>query len=110
MVVLNWSNYVYERWHSTLVMWAVLAFTYIINIWFIRILPITELFSGICHILFFVAIAIVMLVLGRNASAGFVFKTFINETGWENSGVAWFIGLLPNIWCIIGKLAASYDA
>lgn len=102
LVVLNWPNYVFERWHSVLMMWGFVAVSYAINVWFVRILPATELFAGICHILFFVALAAVILAIGRNADAEFVFTTFVNETGWSDNGVAWFIGLLPNIWCLTG--------
>lgn len=45
-----------------------------------------------------------MLVLGHKngGSAEFVFSAYINETGWKNKGVAWFIGLLPSVWCLVG--------
>ncbi len=105
LVVLNWPNYGFERWHTTLMMWCILLGAYVINVWAVRILPVTEMFSGACHILFFIILTIVMIVLGhRNgATADFVFTTFIDETGWDSKGVAFFIGLLPCIWCIVGK-------
>jgi choline transport protein len=84
-------------------MWALVLIAYIQNIWGIRLLPMFELFSGMMHILVFLAIFVVMLVIGRNADAKFVFTTFVNESGWSNNGVAWFIGLLPSIYSIIGK-------
>ncbi|KAF2468871.1 amino acid transporter [Lindgomyces ingoldianus] len=102
VVVLNHHSYVFERWHTTLIMWLVVGITYIVNVWGIKLLPAFELFSGVLHILLFVVLFIVMLVFGRNASAKFVFTGFVNETGWENKSVAWFIGLLPCIWCIVG--------
>ena len=103
LVVLNFSKYTFERWHTTLMMWCVLLLAYCVNIWAVEILPATELFAGVCHVLFFFALAIPMLVLGhRNGStAEFVFTTFINETTWDG-GVAWFIGLLPCIWSFVG--------
>jgi amino acid transporter len=103
MVILNWPDYGFERWHTTLIMWACLALTYVVNVYGIGLLPATELFAGTCHVLFFIIFAVVMLVMGRHSNADFVFTTFINETGWESSGVGFFIGLLPCIWCIIGK-------
>ncbi|KAJ9643988.1 hypothetical protein H2199_003854 [Coniosporium tulheliwenetii] len=102
LAILNWPDYGYERWHSTLMMWAIVAITFAINVWGIKLLPATELFAGICHVLFFVAVSVPMLVLGRNASPDLVFKTYINQTGWSNDGVAFFIGLLPCVWCIVG--------
>ncbi len=104
MVVLTQPNYVFERWHTTLMMWLLLAIAYVVNIWGIQLLPVTELFAGICHVLFFVILAIVMLVLGHHngATADFVFTAYINETGWSNNVVGWFIGLLPSVWCCVG--------
>ncbi|KAF2190091.1 amino acid transporter [Zopfia rhizophila CBS 207.26] len=101
LIILNYPSYTFERWHTTLIMWLVILVTYIVNVWGIKLLPMFELFSGAMHILLFVVLFIVMLAMGRNASADFVFTGFINETGWSNNGVAWFIGLLPCIWCIV---------
>lgn len=86
-------------------MWLLLGIAYAVNIWGIRILPVTELFAGILHILLFLILGIVMLALGHKnggASADFVFKTYINETGWSSNGAAWFIGLLPCLWSLVG--------
>jgi choline transport protein len=93
-----------ERWHATLIMWAVVLIAYIQNLWGIRLLPMLEVFAGFMHVFTFLAVFLVMLIMGRNASAEFVFTGFINQTGWESNGVAWFIGLLPAIWTLVGML------
>jgi len=102
VAVLNNPAYVPERWHTTLLMWAVVLVSFIQNIWGIKLLPAFEMFAGGMHVLLFLALFVVMLVMGRNASADYVFTGFVNETGWENKSIAWFIGLLPCIWCIVG--------
>ncbi|KAH7074675.1 amino acid/polyamine transporter I [Paraphoma chrysanthemicola] len=102
VAILNNPAYVPERWHTTLLMWAVVLVSYAQNIWGVGLLPAFELFAGAMHVLLFIVLFITMLVLGRNASAEFVFTGFVNQTGWENRGVVWFVGLLPCIWCIIG--------
>jgi choline transport protein len=102
VVVLNYSDYIFKRWHTTLIMWLVVLISFAQNVYGIKLLPVFELFSGAMHVLLFIALFIIMLVMGRNASAEWVFTGFINETGWENRGVAWFIGLLPCVWCIVG--------
>ncbi|KAF2796058.1 amino acid transporter [Melanomma pulvis-pyrius CBS 109.77] len=102
LVVLNYPFYNFERWHTSLIMWLVVLISFVQNVYGIKLLPVFELFSGAMHILLFVALAVLLLVMGRNASARWVFTGFVNETGWENQGVAWFIGLLPCIWCIVG--------
>jgi choline transport protein len=104
VVILNNPGYVPERWHATLIMWAIVLISYAQNLWAIELLPIFEVFTGFMHVLGFLAVSLVMLIMGRNASADFVFTGFIDQTGWKNNGVAWFIGLLPCIWCIAGTL------
>lgn len=99
---LNNPEYMLERWHTTLIMWAIILVSYAQQIWAIKILPMLEVFTGALHILMFLIIFIVLLVLGRNASTEFVFTGFVNETGWESNGIAWFIGLLPCIWTFVG--------
>ncbi|KAL1644092.1 hypothetical protein SLS61_008922 [Didymella pomorum] len=101
-IVFSNSTYMPERWHTTLIMWLVVLVAWVQNVWGVRLLPTLELFAGGLHVLMFFVFCIIMLAMGRNASADFVFTGFINETGWDNNPVAWFIGLLPSIWCVIG--------
>jgi choline transport protein len=109
LVKLNNPEYVMQRWHTTLIMWAIVMLAYSQHMWTIKMLPMVEVFTGALHILMFFAIFVVMMVMGRNATAEFVFTGFVNETGWENDGVAWFIGLLPSIWAIAGTYVAQSD-
>jgi choline transport protein len=104
---LNNPDYVLERWHTTLVMWAITLLSYAQQIWAIKFFPILSVFTGALHVIMFLVIFIVLLVLGRNADANFVFTGFVNETGWESNGVAWFIGLLPCIWCFVGMTSCT---
>lgn len=103
VAILNNPDYVPERWHTTLLMWAIMAVAIAQNIWGIKLLPIFELFAGGMHVSLFLAIFIIMLILGRNSSAEFVFTNYVNESGWENRGIAWFIGLMPAIWAVVGQ-------
>lgn len=106
-IVFSNSTYMPERWHTTLIMWLVVLVAWVQNVWGVRLLPTLELFAGGLHVLMFFVFCIIMLAMGRNASADFVFTGFINETGWDNNPVAWFIGLLPSIWCVTGKQSHS---
>lgn len=108
-MIFNYPSYIFERWHTTLIMWLVLLISWIQNIWGIKLLPGFELLSGGLHILMFVVLFIIMLVMGRNSSAEFVFTGFVNQTGWDNDVVAWFIGLLPCIWCIVGMCVFKFE-
>ncbi|EAT81366.2 hypothetical protein SNOG_10867 [Parastagonospora nodorum SN15] len=102
IVKLNNPGYVIERWHTTLIMWAIVLVAYLQHMWTIKLLPVLEMFMGTLHILMFLALFLVMLIMGRNASAEFVFTGFVNQTGWKSNGVAWFVGLLPAIFAFVG--------
>jgi choline transport protein len=104
LMILNNSEYVPERWHATLLMWAISLIAFVQNIWGIKLLPALEVFAGCMHVGLFFVLFIIMLVLGRNATAEYVFTGFVNQSGWQNDGVAWFVGLLPCIWSIVGML------
>lgn len=97
IAVFSNGSYSPERWHTTLIMWLVVVIAWMQNVWVNRLLPVSELFAGCFHVLMFASFCIVMLTIGRNASADCVFKGFVNETDWDNNAVAWFIGSLPRM-------------
>ncbi|PLN76946.1 GABA permease [Aspergillus taichungensis] len=95
MVMLEHPEYESQRWHGTLLMWAVLLIPIIINIFARRLLPLIEICVGVMHVVFLpVAIAIFVIMAPRNPNA-FVWETFVSGlSGWENPGVVFSIGLL----------------
>ncbi len=111
LVVLNFpDSYTYQRWHGTLLMWAITLVVLIINIWLIKLLPVIELVAGICHVAFFVALIIPLLVLAPKTSPEFVFTKLISDqSGWTNPGITWCLGLLTVTWCFVGR-PSSYGS
>jgi amino acid transporter len=108
LLVLNDPGYVYERWHGTLLYWAVLAVALVINTMAIKLLPAIEVTMMILHVGLYVVLLIAMLVLApTKGSASFVFTTFTNPSGWESDGVAWCIGMLSAAYVMIGMWQAS---
>jgi len=103
LIILNYPEYEPQRWHGTLIMWAYLGVQFVTNVWGIRLLPVVEMIGGVCHIVFFILILVVLVVLAPKSSADFVFTQFINEGGWESNGVSWCIGLLTVVYCFVGK-------
>jgi choline transport protein len=106
LVVLNFSDsYVFQRWHGTLLMWAISLVVLVINIWSIKLLPAIEMLAGICHVVFFVVLLVTLVVLAPKSSPEFVFTTLISDqSGWNNPGISWCIGLLTVTWCFVGML------
>jgi amino acid transporter len=102
MVVLNYPNYVPERWHGTLLAWAVMIFSFTVNVYGIKILPVIQLVGGICHVAFFVALIIPLVLLSPRSTAEFVFTERLSNGGWSD-GLSWCIGLLTVTYCFLGK-------
>ncbi|KAF7554873.1 hypothetical protein G7Z17_g2594 [Cylindrodendrum hubeiense] len=111
LLVLNLSpdNYTFERWHGTLIYWAILLAAACICIFCSNLLPLLEKLSMALHVILFLVIVIVMCVVSPTKnSAAFVFTTFENNSGWSNDGVAWCIGLLSSCYVVIGYDGATH--
>jgi choline transport protein len=95
LIIQNNPTYVPERWHGTLLTWAVIALPVFCNIFARRILPTLEIIGVIGHFVFFIALVTTLCVLSPRGTADFVFTTTITGlSGWKSSGIQWCIGLL----------------
>ena len=56
----------------------------------------------------FIAVIVVLSVMGSHHDAAFVFTSFQNETGWSSNGVAWCLGLLTTTYGFVGYDAAAH--
>ena len=110
VIILNHESYNPKAWHLTLIMWAIIALTLVINIFFIRILPHIESLAGICHILFFFALLIPLVYLAPQSKASFVFGAFENHGGWKQDGISWCVGLLTAVFPLVGKSTTTYGS
>ncbi|KAF9879584.1 hypothetical protein CkaCkLH20_03127 [Colletotrichum karsti] len=110
LLVLNYpDSYTFERWHGTLLYWAVLVCSACVCVFCSRILPLLEKITMGLHIGFFVIILIAMVVVApEKHSAAFVFTTFENNSGWSNDAVAWCIGLLSCCYVLAGYDGATH--
>lgn len=105
LLVLQYEEYVYKRWHGTLLYWAVLFFATFVNIYGSRVLPSVENLSMVLHVVLFIVLLVVMLVLSPTKhSAEYVFTHFENNSGWANNGLAWCIGLLSSCYVLAGNV------
>jgi hypothetical protein len=95
LVIFNYPDYVPERWHATLIMWAFTILPFIGNFWFRRLLNPLEAVGAVLHVLFFIVSIITLVVLAQRSTASFVFQTLTHGvSGWNNPAVAFGIGLL----------------
>ncbi|KLP12781.1 HNM1-Choline permease [Fusarium fujikuroi] len=110
LLVLNYpDSYVFQRWHGTLLFWAVLLGSACICIFCSNKLPLIEKLTLVLHVTFFIAIIVTMAVTSPTKhSAEWVFSHFENNSGWGNDAVAWSIGLLSSCYVLIGYDGATH--
>lgn len=104
LIVLNYPNYIFERWHGTLLCWAVMIVTFAVNVYGIKILPFVQLVGGTLHVVFFIALIVPLVLLAPRSTPEFVFTELLNEGGYKSDGLSWCIGLLTVTYCFLGEL------
>ena len=100
--VLNYPDYVFQRWHGTMLFWAIMLLAASVNIFGIRILPHIESLALILHIGYWFVLIVPLVYLAPQSSNEFVFATSINAGGWSSYGVSWCIGLLTTVYSLAG--------
>jgi amino acid transporter len=101
LLVLNDPSYNYQRWHGTLILYAVLLVTVFVNTVAVRVLPALEGVIVILHVLGFLAILIPLVHLAPQSSTEFVFATWSNQSGYPD-GLSWFVGLTTSSVLFVG--------
>ncbi|OCL10710.1 amino acid transporter [Glonium stellatum] len=103
MIIFNYPNYVPQRWHATLLMWACTVVPVVCNFYARRTLVALEMIGGICHFLFFIITVVVLGILAPRSTNEFVWTTSVSGiSGWDNPGVAFCLGLLVPAFCLAG--------
>ena len=94
LLILNYPSYDYQRWHGTLLFYAVLAFALFVNTYLGRLLPQIESMMFLFHIMGFFGVLIPLVYLAPHQSANEVFTTFLNLGDWSTNGLSFFVGLI----------------
>lgn len=100
---LNNPDYVPQRWHLTLIIFAMLILEALMNMYTFWLIPWIELMAGILHIVLFIIFVVVLVTLAPRHTADFVFFDRATASGWDNSFVSWNLGLLTPTWGFVGK-------
>ena len=108
LVKLNYESYVYERWHGSMLFWAVVIVSTCVNVFGIKILPHLETIAGIFHVCLFFVFLVPLIYLSPHPTAAAVFTDFENSSGWNNNAVSWCIGLLTVTYPFIGMAKSCY--
>lgn len=111
IISLDHPEYEIQRWHGTLLTWAVISGCIFVNVVIPAWLPRFEVFILVFHICGFFAILVTLLVmtpeLGSNAS---VWLTTRNEGGWPTQGLSYCVGFLGNVATFVGADASVHLA
>lgn len=105
IVTFNYPDYVPERWHLTLVIFAMLIIECFMNMYTFFLIPWIELAAGVLHVALFITFVVVLVIMAPRHSADFVFFESSTSSGWSNGFVSWNLGLLTPTWGFVGKHA-----
>lgn len=95
LIIFHDATYVPQAWHVVLLMWAILVFAIVGNLYLRRMLNVFESIGGVCHVLFWVACIVVITTLGDRTNAKFVFTSITSGiSGWKNPGLCFHLGLM----------------
>lgn len=72
------TEYTPQRWHSTLIMWALKLCPFIGNFWLPRFINILETVGAVCHVMFFLASIVTLAAMAEKSPPTYVFKTSIH--------------------------------
>lgn len=102
LLVLTDPQYIFVRWHGTLLVIALSAFCIIFNTVLAKRLPMVEGIILCIHILGFAGVLIPLWVLAPLNSPKLVFTEFLNLGGWDTKGLSFFVGLFAPVYSLIG--------
>ena len=102
LIVLNNPDYDFQRWHGTLLFWAVIFVGVLVNTVMLSLLPKLECLILIIHVLGFFGVLIPLVYMAPHGTASEVFTMFLNEGGWQTTGLSFFIGLTGNVFAFLG--------
>ncbi|KAL6251538.1 hypothetical protein RBB50_001747 [Rhinocladiella similis] len=102
LIAENIPGYTPERWHLTLIMWALLISVGLMNMYTFWVIPWLELTAGILHVVLFIIFMVVLVTLAPRHDSHFVWFTDSTQSGWDSSFVAFNLGMLAPAWGFIG--------
>lgn len=107
LLVLNHDGYEFERWHGTLLFYAIIGLSLFINTYLARLLPKIEAMVLAIHVVGFICILVPLICLAPHGSAKDVFATFNNGGRWDTQGLSFFVGVPTTMFAFIGTLSVT---
>lgn len=107
LLVLNYPDYDFQRWHGTLLLWAVTLFATFFNTYLATHLPKVEGAVLILHIVGFFGILITLTYLAPHGTPQDVFATYLTLGGYS-PGLSFFVGLITTVFAFLGADGAVH--
>ena len=102
LISLNNPDYVPQRWQSSLLTIAVVAFCVFINTVLARKLPLVEGSLAVLHFAGLFVVIIILWTLAPKNNAHDAFLQITNGGGWPSDGMSMMVGLYPMVVCLLG--------
>lgn len=108
LLVLNYpDSYVYQRWHGTLLVIAVLIFGALFNIFLATRLHLVEGCILIIHVYGIICILAPLWILSPRSTSNFAWEKF-QDPGWGSSGLSSLIGMQAAVVPLLGADASVH--
>lgn len=110
LITLSMPSYQAQGWHGTLFSIAITFFAITLNTVFVNKLPLIENFGMILHVSGFVALVVVLWVMGPHSDPKTVWTNFEDNSGWGSDGLSTLVGILGPIVTLIGSDSSCHLA
>jgi choline transport protein len=110
MIALNRADYTVPAWHGALLTIGAVLLTIVFNTVLLRKLPTFEGGMLVLHVFAFIAVFVVLWVMGDKAPAAQVFTEFSDPQGWGSVSFAFKIsGQVPLLTRTLSVQCGSFD-
>ncbi|KAL5121435.1 hypothetical protein ACEQ8H_000506 [Pleosporales sp. CAS-2024a] len=109
LVINSQTSYKPERWHGTLLVFALIAVALLFNTFLFKVLPQIETAVLVLHIVLFVIFLLVITVMSpTKRSNAQVWTLFLSEGGYKSQGLSFFVGLITPLFAFSGADGAVH--
>ena len=108
LVALNYPDYNFQKWHATLIFYAIIAVALFTTTYLGRLFPKFEAIVLVLHIVGFFAILITMVYLSPKAAPSDVFGLFINGGGFSTDAQSFLVGTVSVMFNFIGMISSVF--
>lgn len=102
LVTINYPDYSPANWQGTLMVWAVVAVMWVMNVYGARAMPIFQNVFLVLHVFGFLTLIVIFWILSSRTTAKAVFTEFTNKGGWSSMGLSLMIGQISALYTLIG--------